>query len=72
MHVLVDNSADEHVCSQRDFEWIAIEPSRNPHLVSATGQKLKHYGEQTSADEPSRWKQNLDHVFKCVKSMDPS
>ena len=46
VHVLVDNSAGEHVCSPRDFEWIAIEPSRNPHLVSASGNKLKHYGEQ--------------------------
>ena len=46
VHVLVDNCADEHVCSPRDFEWIAIEPSRNPHLVSASGHKLKHYGEQ--------------------------
>ena len=32
--------------SPRDFEWIAIEPSRDPHLVSASGHKLKHYGEQ--------------------------
>ena len=39
-------AADEHVCSPRDFEWIAIEPSRDPHLVSASGHKLKHYGEQ--------------------------
>ena len=46
VRVLVDNCADEHVCSPRDFEWIAIEPSRNPHLVSASGHKLKHYGEQ--------------------------
>ena len=46
VHILVDNCADEHVCSPRDFEWIAIEPSRNPHLASASGHKLKHYGEQ--------------------------
>ena len=46
VHVLVDNCAGEHVCSPRDFEWIAIEPSRDPHLVSASGDKLKHYGEQ--------------------------
>ena len=46
VHVLVDNCEDEHVCSPRDFEWIAIEPSRNPHLVSASGHKLKYYGEQ--------------------------
>ena len=46
VRVLVDNCADEHVCSPRDFEWIAIEPSRDPHLVSASGHKLKHYGEQ--------------------------
>ena len=30
VHVLVDNCADVHVCFPRDFEWIAIEPSRNP------------------------------------------
>ena len=35
------------MCSARDFEWIAIEPSRNPNLVSASGHKLKHHGEQT-------------------------
>ena len=46
VRVLVDNCADEHVCSPRDFEWITIEPSRDPHLVSASGHKLKHYGEQ--------------------------
>ena len=46
VHVLVDNCADEHVCSLRDFEWIAIEPSRSPNLVSASGHKLKHYGQQ--------------------------
>ena len=46
VHILVDNCADEHVCSPRDFEWIAIEPSTDPHLVSASGHKLKHYGEQ--------------------------
>ena len=46
VHVLVDNCADEHVCSPRDFEWIAVEPSRNPNLVSASGHKLKHYGQQ--------------------------
>ena len=46
VHVLVDNCADEHVCSPRDFEWIAIELSRNPHLVSASGHKLKHHGER--------------------------
>ena len=42
VRVLVDNCADEHVCSPRDFEWIAIEPSRDLHLVSASGHKLKH------------------------------
>ena len=42
----MDNCADEHVCSPRDFEWIAIEPSRNPNLVSARGHKQKHYGQQ--------------------------
>ena len=41
VHVLVDTCADEHVCSPRDFEWIAIEPSRNPNLVSASGHNLK-------------------------------
>ena len=35
------------VSSPRDFEWIASEPSRNPHLVSASGHKLKHCGEQS-------------------------
>ena len=30
VHVLVGNCADEHVCSPRGFEWIAIEPRRNP------------------------------------------
>ena len=34
------------MCAPRDFEWIAIEPSMNPHLVSASGHKLKHHGEQ--------------------------
>ena len=33
--ILVDNCADEHVCSPQDFEWIEIEPSENPNLVSA-------------------------------------
>ena len=41
----MDNCADEHVCSPRDFEWIGIEPSRNPNLVSASGHKLKQYGQ---------------------------
>ena len=45
VHVLVDDCADEDVCSPRDFEWIATEPSRNPPLVSASGHKLKHCGE---------------------------
>ena len=40
VHVLVDNCEDEHVRSPRDFEWIAIEPSRNPHLVSASEQAV--------------------------------
>ena len=35
------------VCSPRDFEWIASEPSRNHHLVSASGHKLKHCGGQS-------------------------
>ena len=30
-----------------DFAWIAIEPSRNLHLVSASAQKLKQYGDQS-------------------------
>ena len=35
------------MCALREiFEWIAIEPSRDAHLVSASGHKLKHYGEQ--------------------------
>ena len=34
------------MCSPRDFEWIAIEPSRNRNLVSASGHKLKHHGQQ--------------------------
>ena len=38
--------ADEHARSPRDFEWIAIEPSRNPRLVSASVHKLKH-GEES-------------------------
>ena len=46
VRVLVDQCADEHVCSPRDFEWIEIEPSRNPSLVSASGHKLKHYGQE--------------------------
>ena len=46
VHVFVDNCADEHVCSRRDFEWLAVEPSRNPNLVSASGHKLKHNGQQ--------------------------
>ena len=46
VHVLVDNYEDEHVYFPRDFEWIAIEPSRNFHLVSASGHILKYYGEQ--------------------------
>ena len=46
VHVWVDHCAHEHVCSPQDFEWIASEPSRNPHLISASGHKLKHYGEQ--------------------------
>ena len=37
---------DEDEDHERDFAWIAIEPSRNPHLVSASGHKLKHHGEQ--------------------------
>ena len=45
--VSVDNCADEHACSPRDIEWIAMEPSKNRHLVSAIGHKLKHYGEQS-------------------------
>ena len=52
VHVLVDNCADEHVCSPRDFEWIAIEPSRNPNLVSASGHNLKHYGQQAVPRRP--------------------
>ena len=48
VRLLVDNCADEHVCSPLDFEWIAIEPSRNPNLVSASGHKLKHYGQQAA------------------------
>ena len=43
----MDNCADKHVFSPRDFEWIEIEPSRNPNLVSASGHKRKHYGQQT-------------------------
>ena len=44
-HVLVDNCADEHVCSPRDFEWIAFETSRYLFLVATSGHKLKHDGE---------------------------
>ena len=29
------------------FEWVAIEPSRNLHLVSASGHKRKHNGKQS-------------------------
>ena len=47
VHVLVDSCVDEHVGSPRDFEWIALEPSRNPHLVSASGHKLILYGEHS-------------------------
>ena len=47
VRILVDNCADEHVCSPRDFEWIEIETSRNPNLAPASGHKLKHYGQQT-------------------------
>ena len=46
VRVLVDNCADEHVCSPRDFEWVAIESSRSPNLVSASGHNLKHDGKQ--------------------------
>ena len=46
VRILVDNCADEHVGSPQDFEWIEIKPSRNPNLVSASGHKLKHYGQQ--------------------------
>ena len=46
VRVLVDNCADEHVCSPRDSAWIEIEPNRNPNLVSANGHKLKHFGQQ--------------------------
>ena len=35
------------MCSPKDFEWIEIEPSKNPNLVSACGHMLKHYGQQT-------------------------
>ena len=35
IRILVDICADEHVCSPQDFEWIEIEPSENPNLVSA-------------------------------------
>ena len=45
--VLVANCADDHVCFPRDVQCIAIEPSRNLHLVSASGHELKHYGEQS-------------------------
>ena len=72
VRVLVDNCADEHVCSPRDFEWIAIEPSRDPHLVSASGHKLKHYGEQAVPMKLLRWTQKSGSHFKCVKSTDPS
>ena len=47
VHVFVDNCADEHVCSPRGSEWIAMEPSQNPYPVSASGHKLKHYGEKS-------------------------
>ena len=47
VHVLLGKCADEHVCSPRGFASIAIEPSRNRHLVSASGYKLKHDGERS-------------------------
>ena len=47
VHVLVGNCPDRHVCSPRDYEWTATEPSRNPHLVSASGHILKRDGEQS-------------------------
>ena len=47
VRIWVDNCADEHVCSPQNFEWIEIKPSRNPNLVSASGHRLKHYGQQT-------------------------
>ena len=72
VHVLVDNCADEHVCSPRDFEWIALEPSRNPHLISASGHKLKHYGEQAVPMKLRDGRKIWITYFKYVKSTDPS
>ena len=40
-HALLGNRADEHVCSPRDVEWIAIEPCKKHHVASANGHKLK-------------------------------
>ena len=62
VHVLVDNCADEHVCSPRDFEWIAMEPSRNPHLGIGERTQTETLWRASSSDETSRWTQNLDHI----------
>ena len=35
------------MCFPQNFEWIEIKSSRNPNLVSASGHRLKHYGQQT-------------------------
>ena len=66
VRVLVDNCADEHVCSPRDFQWIEIEPSRNPNLVSASGHKLKHYGQQAVPMKLRDGRKVLDH-FPSVR-----
>ena len=62
VRVLVDNCADEHVCSPRDFEWIAIEPSKKPNLVSASGHKLKHYGQQAVPMKPHATRLNDNSI----------
>ena len=49
MLVLTDNCADEHACSQHDFPWVNITPSRNPNLAVADGSPLKHYGQKMAA-----------------------
>ena len=61
VHVLVDSCAEVHVRSPRGFEEIAIEPSRNPHLVSASGQTETQRW-KISADETARLTHDYDHV----------
>ena len=53
VHVLVDTCADEHVCSPRDFEWIASHRTKQEsHLVSASGHKVRHCDEQSVSMKP--------------------